>query len=133
MLFGHSWVNLAALRVVKLCPALLIWLFRKPCTIRRSGGLVSACKSTPASRRLSAWATRGPLLTANCQRHSARSFHTEFTTGLTAFPRSVSWSLQRQERKSCAAKGVRRRNDRFPGASPATHPASPTSITLCFL
>src|SRR5208337_4341378 len=90
VLFIQSGEKLAALRVVKLSPALLIWLFRKPCTIRRSGGLVSACKNTHASRRLSAWAAPGPLLTANCQRPCARSCHTEYTTGSTAFPRRES-------------------------------------------
>ncbi len=60
MLFNHSGVNLAALRTVKLSPALLIWLSRKTCTIRRSGGLVSASQRTHTPRRLPAWATRGP-------------------------------------------------------------------------
>jgi hypothetical protein len=59
VLFGQSGVNPAPLRTVKLSPALLIRLFRKTCTIRRSVGLVSACQRTYPARRLSAWATRG--------------------------------------------------------------------------
>jgi len=41
VLFSQSGVNLAALRTVKLSPALITWLFRKTCTTRRSSGLVS--------------------------------------------------------------------------------------------
>jgi len=48
--FDHSGVNLAAPRTVKLSPTLLIWLFHKPCTIRGSGGLVSACPRTHTPR-----------------------------------------------------------------------------------
>ncbi len=80
MLFDHSGVNLPALRTVKLSPAVLIRLFRKTCTIRTSGGLVPACQRTHTPRAPSAWATRARLLTANSQRPSARSRHTEFTT-----------------------------------------------------
>jgi len=42
--------DLAVLRIVKLAPALLIWLFRKARIIRGSGGLVSPCKSTHTPR-----------------------------------------------------------------------------------
>src|SRR5208337_5363613 len=60
VLFIQSGEKLAALRTVKLSPALLIWLFRKTCTIGRSGGLVSACQRTHTARRPSALAARGP-------------------------------------------------------------------------
>jgi len=40
VLFSQSGVNLAALRTVKLSPALITWLFRKACTTLRSNGLV---------------------------------------------------------------------------------------------
>src|SRR5271157_3695661 len=80
MLFSQSELNLAALRTVKLLPAHISWLFRKTCTTLRSSGLVSACQRTHAVRRPSPWATRGSASQPSCQRPSAQSRHTEFTT-----------------------------------------------------
>jgi len=37
MLLGESGLNLASLRTINLSPALMTWLFRKTCTIRKSG------------------------------------------------------------------------------------------------
>src|SRR5208282_1531740 len=75
-------VNLAARRTVKLLPALLARLIDKSCAIRMSGGQVSSCQEhTPVCRR-SAWATRGPSITPNCQRLFARSRHTHYTASL---------------------------------------------------
>jgi hypothetical protein len=41
MLFVQSGVSPAAMRTVKLSPALVSWLFRKTCTTLNSGGLVA--------------------------------------------------------------------------------------------
>ena len=50
MPFDDSGVNPAVPRTVKLLPNLLIRLFRKPCTIRSSGGMDSACPRTHTPR-----------------------------------------------------------------------------------
>jgi hypothetical protein len=53
VLFGHSGVSPAALRTVKLSPSLPIRLFRKTCTIRKSGRLFSACERPHTPRAAS--------------------------------------------------------------------------------
>src|SRR5271157_3130731 len=55
VLFSQSGVNSAALRAVKLSPALITWLFRKSCTTVRSSELVSACQGTHPPRAALRW------------------------------------------------------------------------------
>jgi len=82
VLFVQSGVNSTALRTVKLSLALLIWLFRKTCTTRISGRSVNACQRTYTPRAALPPGRRAGLrFTPDCQRPSARSRHTEFTTG----------------------------------------------------
>ena len=83
LLFGRSRVNLAALRTVKVAPGPLIRPSCKTCTIRISVGLTSACpKNTHPACRPSVWRHADLHLRPHCQRPSARSRHTEFTTRL---------------------------------------------------
>jgi len=78
-------VNPAALRTVKLLPALLIRPTHKPCTIGISGGQVSWCQNRHPRAALRRGRHAGPLITPNCQRRSARSRHTQFTARLPDF------------------------------------------------
>ena len=81
---GRSGVNLAALRTVKLSPALITWLFRKHLhnrQIKRVGFRVSKNTLRRAPPFPSGDA-RACVITPNCQRPSALSRHTQFTTGM---------------------------------------------------
>jgi len=83
VLFGQSGVILATLRIVKLSPTLITWLFRKACTTRKPSDLVPACHSAHTPRAaLPPGRRAGLLLAPNWQRPSARSRHTDFTTRL---------------------------------------------------
>src|SRR5208337_2310916 len=81
VLFSQSGVNLAALRTVKIAPARHIRLFRKLCAVDKSDRMTCLCQ-TPLTPRAALPLRRraGLLLTPNCQRPSALSRHTEFTT-----------------------------------------------------
>src|SRR5271157_1664377 len=91
----------STLRAVKVAPAHHIWLFRKPCAIVKSDRVICLCQ-TPLAPRAALLLRRraGLLLTLNCQRPSALSRHTEFTTEL---PESCErlWNL--------ASSAIRRR------------------------
>jgi len=101
VLSGRSGVNPVPLRAVKVAPAHHIWLFRKPCAIVKSDRMICLCQTPLAPRAALPLRRRaGLLLTPNCQKPSALSRHTEFTTEL---PESCErlWNL--------ASSAIRRR------------------------